>query len=286
VGMTIAVLGLGRMGAALAERLLDGGHEVTVWNRSAGKAAPLVAAGAKEAGSVAAAAEKADVVLTSLSDDAAVRAVALGEGGLRACLPDGSTYVETSTVSPRLTGELAGTFSSFVAMPVLGGPASVLAGQATYLAGCNDSAFSQLEPFLPSFGGPVRRYGSAGLASTAKLAANLLMLSGAVALAESFAVGRSGGLEDDQLRELLSALVAPPLKARFEALLGGPWSGWWTTALGAKDAGLAIDIANGDGIELPVATAARDAYSRTAAEGYADEDIAAVRHLYDGRGAH
>ena len=120
------------MGATLVKRLLDGGHEVTVWNRSPGKAAELVSAGAREASSIAVAARDAEVVLVSLSDDAAVRAVALGEGGLRASLQDGTSYVETSTVSPRLTEELAGIFPSFVAMPILGGPASVLAGQARY----------------------------------------------------------------------------------------------------------------------------------------------------------
>jgi 3-hydroxyisobutyrate dehydrogenase-like beta-hydroxyacid dehydrogenase len=102
--MDIAVLGMGRMGSALAARLLDGGHRVTVWNRSRGKAGEVVSAGAREAKSVADAAADADVVITMLANDDAVRAVALGE--LRSSIGDQSIYVNTSTVSPALNSEL------------------------------------------------------------------------------------------------------------------------------------------------------------------------------------
>jgi 3-hydroxyisobutyrate dehydrogenase len=261
--MKTAVLGMGRMGAALAGRLLAGGHEVLVWNRSPGKATDVVKAGAVEAGSLAEAVKAAEVVLTCLSNDAAVRHVALGDGGVRGSIADGVPYIECSTVSPQLTDELAGMFDHFAAVPVLGGPAAIESGQATYLVGT----------------GP-QTHEMAGLASTAKLTVNLMLLSGVAALAESFTVGRSGGLHDDQLRELLGEAVAPGLKNRFEALLGAPAAGWWTTVLGAKDAGLAIDVAEGAGIHLQVAPAVRQAYLRAAEQGHGDEDIAAVRYLY------
>jgi 3-hydroxyisobutyrate dehydrogenase-like beta-hydroxyacid dehydrogenase len=275
-----AVIGMGRMGAALALRLLAGGHEVLVWNRTPGRAPEVVAAGAREAGSLAAAVAGAQAVLTSLSDDAAVREVALGAGGLAASLPGDAVYVECSTVSPALTEELARTFPSFVAMPVLGGPASVESAQATYLAGGAPDVLARLEPLFGSLGGGLRRYGSPGLASTAKLAVNLLMLSGIVALAESVTVGRSGGLSDDQLRELLGGAVAPGVKNRFEAVLGAPASGWWSTLLGAKDARLAVELAENAGARLVVAGCVREAYVETARRGYGQEDVAAVRHLY------
>ena len=274
------MLGMGRMGVALALKLIDGGHSVTVWNRSPGKAAEVVKAGATEGSSIAEAVSRAELVFAVLTDDAAVRAVALGRGGLRESLKDGSTYVECSTVSPQLTEELSGIFSSFVAMPVIGGPAAVSKGQATYLAGGSEAAVAHLAPVLRVLEGPVRRYEAPGLANTAKLATNLLLLSGLVALAESCAVGRSGGLNDSQITELLEGTVAPGLKSRFAAVLGGPWDGWWTTSLGAKDAWLAIDVARGGGYDLPLATVTRETYLRAALEGFADEDIAAVRHMY------
>jgi 3-hydroxyisobutyrate dehydrogenase-like beta-hydroxyacid dehydrogenase len=279
--MDVAVLGMGRMGRALAGRLLEGGHRVAVWNRSKGKAGELVAAGAREAQSVADAVEGVDVAITMLADDDAVRAVAFGE--LRSSMGDETMYVDCSTVSPGLSAELAEAFRGrFLAMPVLGSPAAVSAGQAAFLAGGNAGVVDRLDPVISSLSDTVRRYDTAPLALTAKLASNLLLLSGVVALAESFAVGRSGGLREDQLRDLLgtSPLVAPALKNRFEGVLGGSQAGWWTTVLGAKDAGLALDVAREADVELPVASVVRDLYDKAASSGLNDADIAAVTKLY------
>jgi 3-hydroxyisobutyrate dehydrogenase-like beta-hydroxyacid dehydrogenase len=282
-GMDVAVLGTGRMGRALAGRLLEGGHRVAVWNRTKGKAREVVSAGAREAGSVAEAVDGVDVAVTMLANDNAVRAVAFGE--LRSSIGEKTTYVDCSTVSPKLTGELAETFpAQFLAMPVIGGPAAVLAGQAVYLAGGNAGVVDHLKPVLSSLSDTVRRYDTAPLAITAKLATNLLLLSEVVALAESFAVGRSGGLSDDQLRDLLgtSPLVAPGLKNRFEGVLTGSPEGWWTTVLGAKDAGLALNIARGADVELPAAQVVQRLYEKAASSGLNDADIAAVTGLYRG----
>jgi 3-hydroxyisobutyrate dehydrogenase-like beta-hydroxyacid dehydrogenase len=281
--MDIAVLGMGHMGRVLAMRLLKGGHRVVVWNRSKGKAGEAVSAGAREAGSVAEAVDGVDVALTMLSNDDAVRAVAFGQ--LRPSISNNTIYVDSSTVSPKLSGELAEAFSGhFLALPVIGTPAVVRAGQATFLAGGNGGLIDRLSPVLSSLSNTVRRYDTAPLALTAKLANNLLLLSQVVALAESFAVGRSGGLSDDQLRDLFGAspMVAPGLKNRFESVLTSPQEKWWSTVLGAKDAGLAIDVARGADIELPAAKAVQQLYEKAAA-GLDDADIAAVTELYRDR---
>jgi 3-hydroxyisobutyrate dehydrogenase len=278
--MDIAVLGMGRMGRALAARLLEGGHSVVVWNRSPGKAGEVVSAGGREAPSVAGAVHGADVVITMLADDDALRDVALGE--LRPSIGERTIYVDCSTVSPALSGELAEAFPGcFLALPVLGSPLAVRAGQATYLTGGNAGLVERLAPVLASLSGNVRRYDTEPLALTAKVATNLLLLSQVVALAESFAVGRCGGLTDDQLRELLGGnpLVAG-LKNRFEGVLTGSQDGWWSTVLGAKDAGLAIDIAQGADVELPVAQVVQSLYDKAAASGLDQADIAAVTELY------
>ena len=114
--MDIAVLGMGRMGSALASRLLDGGHRVTVWNRTKGKAGQAVSDGAREAHSVARAVQDVDVVVTMLANDDAVRAIAYGDLGTS--IGDQTIYVNCSTVSPALNTELAKAFPArFVAMP-------------------------------------------------------------------------------------------------------------------------------------------------------------------------
>lgn len=279
--MDVAVLGTGRMGSALSIRLLDGGHQVTVWNRSPGKGGQVVSAGAREAATITDAARDADVVITMLANDDAVRAVALGE--LRSCIGDKAIYVNTSTVSPELNSELAKAFRGrFLAILVLGSPDSVRAGQATYLAGDDGSVADRVAPVTSSLSASIRRYHTPSMATAAKLASNLLLLSQIAALAESFAVGRSGGLSDEQLRELLgsSPMVAPGIKNRFEAVLTGPQDGWWTTTLGAKDATLAINLAQAANVELPEAEAVKRLYDQAAASGRDHADIAAVTDLY------
>ena len=279
--MDIAVLGMGRMGSALATRLLQGGHRVTVWNRSKGKAGEVVAAGALEAQSIADAVRQAGVVITMLANDDAVRTVALGD--LRSSIGDRTVYVNSSTVSPTLNSDLAAAFRDrFLAMPVLGSPDAVRTGQAVYLPGGDGSVVDRIAPVLSSLSTTIHRYDTASLASTAKLATNLLLLSQITALAESFAVGRSGGLSDDQLRELLgsSVMVAPGIKNRFESVLTGPQDGWWTTVLGAKDATMAINLARGANVELPEAEAVKRLYDKAAASGLDHADVAAVTELY------
>src|SRR5947209_19626496 len=141
--MDIAVLGMGRMGRARAGRLLEGGHRVAVWNRSKGKAGEIVAAGAREAQSVADAVDGVDVAVTMLANDDAVRAVAFGE--LRSSIGEKTVYVDSSTVSPGLSAELAEAFPGrFLAMPVLGSPAALRAGTEVFLGGGNAGCFARL----------------------------------------------------------------------------------------------------------------------------------------------
>jgi 3-hydroxyisobutyrate dehydrogenase-like beta-hydroxyacid dehydrogenase len=281
--MNVAVLGMGRMGQALTGRLLGGGQRVTVWNRSKGKAGEVVSAGAREAASIAEAVDAADVVMTSLANDDAVRAVAFG--ALRSSIGEATVYVDASTVSPWLGGELGEAFARFVALPIVGSPAAVSSGHAVLLAGGDSAVVDRLGPVLSSLSNTIRRYDTAPLALTAKLTNNLLLLAEVVALAEAMAVGRSGGLSDDQLRDLLGAspLLPPGLKNRFEAVLTGSVAGWWTAELGAKDAGLALDVARAAGVDLPAAEVVRQLYQRAASSGLDGDDIAGVTELYRNR---
>ena len=279
--MDLAVLGMGRMGQALAGRLLQAGHQVTIWNRSPAKAPELVAEGAIEAPSIAEAIEGADVVFTSLDNDEAVKAVALGEDGIQATLALGATYVDTSTVSPATSEALDEAIDRFIAMPVLGSPAQVRSGDATYLIGAKGHLGDLIAPLFPALSDKQRRYERPALAATAKLTVNLLLLDGVVALAEAFATGRAGNLSDDQLRELLgdNPMVAPGLKYRFEGILTGTQAALWTTRLGAKDARLATELAESDKVALPLTEVAR-ARLEEAATRLGDVDIALVRELY------
>jgi 3-hydroxyisobutyrate dehydrogenase len=279
--MDVAVLGMGRMGRALATRLLDSGHRVTVWNRTPGRATAVMAAGGQEHAVVADAVDGAEVVISMLADDEAVLTVALGQ--VLQSLGDKAVYVDSSTVSPECSAALAEAFpGQFVAMPVLGSPAAVAAGQVVLLTGGDADLVDRVEPVTSALAGTVRRYDTPPLALTAKLATNLMLLSEVVALAESFAVGRAGGLSEEQLRDLLadSPVLPAGVQNRFEDVLTGSQEGWWSTALGAKDAGLALDIARRAHLDLPAADAVRHRYEEAASAGLRDADIAAVTDLY------
>jgi 3-hydroxyisobutyrate dehydrogenase-like beta-hydroxyacid dehydrogenase len=279
--MKIAVLGLGRMGQALAQRLIDGNHDLMVWNRSKGRADQLVEDGASESDSPEAAISAAEVVVVSLSDDDAVRGLTVGSGAVREAIGS-RPYLETSTISPSLSAELGRAFDQFVALPILGAPQAVRDGKATYLAGGEARVVDRLDPLWQSLGGTLKRYARPELASAGKLATNLLLLSGVVTLAEALTVGRSGGLSDEELTDLLgdSPMLAPGLKNRFRGVVEGSGSAWWTTVLAAKDARLAVEAARSAGRDLPLATTVHDRF-RAAAEANMDaEDIVAVAQLY------
>lgn len=277
--MKIAVLGMGRMGAAMAARLAESDHHVEVWNRTPGRAGPALEAGAQEAESVRAAVSGAEVTVSMLAADDAVKEVALGPDGIHRHLPSGAAYVDSSTVSPATTAELAGRFERFVAMPVLGSPDAVRSGAAGYLAGGPAHVLDFIEPLTLALTGNLTRFDAAPLALAAKVTANYLLLSGLAVLAEAFEVARAGGLTDDRIAEVFGAspLVAPGLRNRFEAVLKGSEEGWFPIRLGAKDVGLAVAQA---GRGLKVAEAVKSLFDGAAAGDLASADVAAVGRVY------
>lgn len=279
--MKIAVLGLGRMGHAVAERLSKR-HDLVLWNRTAEKADDLVSAGATWADHPSDAIQGVEVVITSLADDAAVRDLLFGEGGVGSDLPADTTFVDASTISPALSLEIEAALPRYVALPILGAPQAVLSGDATYLAGGEDRLTDALSSVLGDLAGRVKRYPRPALACAGKLAVNLLLLSGIVTLAEAIAVGRAGGLDDEQLSDLLRStpMLAPGLSNRFEGVFAGEGETWWPPPLAAKDARLAIDVAASEGTALRLAPVIRAAYETAIEMGLAEEDMVAVSRIY------
>jgi 3-hydroxyisobutyrate dehydrogenase-like beta-hydroxyacid dehydrogenase len=269
------------MGHALAERLLDGGHEITVWNRTPHKADDLLAKGARAAESPAAAAAETEATFTSLADDAAVLAVVTGPDGAAGGLGDG-VLIDASTVSPETTAELAKAVAGrLLASPILGSPAAVLAGQATHLIGGPRELYDRLQPAYDALADEQRRrYVSEDptVATTLKLLSNYLLMSGIAALSEAVATAQAVGLPDDLIRDYFGRLplVAPALLNRLDDIISGDHQGWFSTTLGAKDVRLAEQLARSHGVPLPLADVVKRRFEQAAAEGWADADIAAV----------
>jgi len=280
--MRIAVLGLGQMGRALAGRLLDQGHDVTVWNRSAGRATPLVARGAREASDPAAAVAHAEVVMSILGADGAVIEV-LTASPRPLPLADGAVVVECSTVSPATTRSLAAAYRGrLVACPVLGGPAALEAGEAALAVAGPPDLVDGLGPLWDSLSSRVRRCGDdPGLALVVKLVLNYLLMGGVALLSEAVVVGQRAGLGDDLLGEVLSTspLVAPGLNNRVADIVAGDHDGWFSTPMGAKDVRLLLDLAAANSTLLPLAELVEARYSEAASSGLAERDITAVVEL-------
>lgn len=281
--LPVSVLGMGRMGRGIAGRLLDAGHAVTVWNRTSGKAGGLVDRGADERSTPEAATSGATVVLAPLTDDDAVRSV-LAPHGRPLALPPDTIVVDCGTVSPATTRFLAATYpGAFVAAPVLGSPEAVASGSATQLVAGPEDLVDRLAPVWSATAARTVRCGDdPARASELKLLNNYLLLAGVATLAEVVATAQRAGIEDGFLEAFLgsSPLVATGLHNRLEQVIGRGGEGWFATPLGAKDMSLALSMAEGMGLRLPLAEAVHQVYRRAADEGLADADIAGVVSLY------
>ncbi|MCX4390596.1 NAD(P)-dependent oxidoreductase [Micromonospora peucetia] len=206
----IAVLGAGRMGASIALRLLDAGHQVAVWNRTAARAAPLGQAGARVARTPADAARHAEVTVTMLTDAAAVQAVLFGPDGAVPALPPDACLVEMSTIGPTAVRDLATRLPATVSLvdaPVGGSVAAARAGRLRVFAGGTDVAVARVTPVLAALG-DVRHCGGTGSGAALKLVLNTALLVAVAGLADTLAVARAVGVDP---ATALDALVGGPL---------------------------------------------------------------------------
>jgi 3-hydroxyisobutyrate dehydrogenase-like beta-hydroxyacid dehydrogenase len=278
--MRITILGLGNMGRAFAARGLDTGHQVTVWNRSPGRAAELVESGAIEAQSPATAVRGADAVLVVLADDAAVVDVCLGDDGALAPLGPAAVFVDTSTVSPDTARRLAeaGPEGRVLDAPVMGSPAMIVGGLGRFLIGGPAPTIAAIDPLWNDLGAGYTHCGPAGAGATVKVLANLLLITGVASLAEAVATARKHGVPDELLKTFLadSPLVSLTSSLRLDSLLDAAHPGWFSPTLARKDLRLAIDLAEEAGIGVRVGPAAEALLTTVIDAGGQWPDFAAV----------
>jgi 3-hydroxyisobutyrate dehydrogenase-like beta-hydroxyacid dehydrogenase len=278
--MKIAVLGLGRMGSAIAGRLLDRGHAVTVWNRSPGKDAALLAQGARPAASAAGAAAGADAVITMLSDDGAVRAVCLEDGGVVAALDPDAVLVDMSTVSPDTSHALAAAVPGrrFVEAPELAGPHAVRQGQGLLLLGGDEALVNRLQPLWADLIDRRLYCGPTGSGTSMKLLSNFLLMGSVALLSEAVALGQAAGFGDDFLRQVLREhpLVPAGVHNRLDDVIAGDHSGWFTVTLARKDVRLAVELAARSGLRTENGNDAARLLAATEAAGLGDKDLGAM----------
>ena len=204
--MKIGVAGLGAMGAAIAARLIEVGHEVTVWNRTPDKAKPLGEAGAKVVSSPAAVAAASEAVITILTDGKAIDEVYTGATGLLSGDVKGKLFIEMSTVAPKVETDLAPKVrakgAAMVECPVGGSTAPARKGQLLGLMGAEPADADRARPILEQLCRKVEHCGPVGAGSAMKLAINLPLMVAWQAYGEAFAIARSVGWEPRRLLDL------------------------------------------------------------------------------------
>ncbi|MFD0735073.1 NAD(P)-binding domain-containing protein [Planotetraspora mira] len=264
----IAFLGLGRMGALMAGRLVDAGHKVTVWNRTR-KELP----GAQTASSPAEAVADADLVVTMLSDPAAVDEVA------RAALPGlrpGTVFVEMSTIGPEAVARLRDLLPESVRLvdaPVLGSLQPAAAGTLAVLAGGAPEDLARVRDVLTIFG-TIREAGPLGAGAALKLAVMSASVSAQVMLAENLAYAEALELDRSVFLDTLSGTALAALVERLRpAIESGPPATGYSLGLAAKDLRLATE---GPGAVQTVTSSARDRLAQAAGAGLGGQDITAI----------
>ena len=281
--MKIGVAGLGAMGAAIAARLIEVGHEVTVWNRTDEKAKLLADAGAKAVGSPAEVAAASEAVITILTDGKAIDDVYSGPNGLLSGDVKGKLFIEMSTVAPRVETDLAPKVRSkgaaMVECPVGGSTAPARNGQLLGLLGAEPADAKRALPILEQLCRKVEHCGPVGTGAAIKLSINLPLMVAWQAYGEAFAIARSVGWEPRRLLDLFveSNGANNALKMRadmivkmFEAKDPGPTT--FSIANGVKDLRTMIATGEALGADMRVTKAALTGFEDATQHGIGGGD--------------
>ncbi|MEX1125132.1 MAG: NAD(P)-dependent oxidoreductase [Acidimicrobiia bacterium] len=284
----IGFIGLGDMGQGIVRRLLDAGHQVTGWNRTAVKAADLMARGMAWADTPREAATGSEIVLSIVTDAAAVRAVALGEDGVIAGLSPDSVYLDMSTIDPEVSREIASEFTAagltMLDAPVSGSPVTLAQGTASTMVGGDRAAFERVESVLYDIGSKVSYIGDSGAAVLMKIAVNLTLIVEMVAFCESIALAEKGGVARAvAVDAMLKSVVASPVMGyRGPFILEGnmPDKPLADVTLQQKDMLLALEVARRQGTPAPLAALSNELLNACRGRGIEHRDFVTVFDVY------
>jgi len=284
----LGFVGVGRMGGPMANRLLDAGYRLCVYDVSDEATKPLVARGAELAASPAEVASMAETVFISLPTPDVVREVALGGNG---GLINGSTVrtvIDLSTTGPGVTTEVAGKLAErkidWVDSPVSGGVTGAKAGTLAVMVACPKPAYRKLEPVLKVFGKLFHAGEKPGLAQTAKLANNLLAATAMVATSEVMAMGVKAGLDARVLIDIINASSGRNSASQDKfprAILPRTFDFGFATGLSYKDVRLCVEEAEAMGVPMVVGGAVREMLAVTRARFGAGSDFTYIAKVLE-----
>ena len=280
--VTLGFVGLGAMGSRLARRLLEARFAVVGYNRTAAKAQPLVDAGMRLGRSPREVAEASDVVFSMVTDNDALRAVALGPDGIVAGLRRDAVFVEMSTVSPAVTREIgeavAAHGAAMLDAPISGSTITVEAGTASIAAGGEAAALERARPYLLAMApAGITHVGPLGLAKTMKIATNLGLAVQMLAFCEAVLLAEKSGIPRELAVEALmkSVIASPMVKYRGPFVLGKmPRDAWFPVPMIQKDMQLALDHGHTVGVPLPLTALTQEWLTMARGSGLGDYDFA------------
>jgi 3-hydroxyisobutyrate dehydrogenase/2-hydroxy-3-oxopropionate reductase len=280
----VAFVGLGRMGAPMAARLAAAGHEVAVFNRT--PRPELVPDGASAPSSCAQAAAGAQVLVTMVADGAALNAVLDGADGLLAGVSPGGerpVLVDMSTIGPEAARAVAAKAEAagvdFLDAPVSGSVPAAESGQLVAMVGGDAAVLDRVRDVLGTMTRDQLHLGPTGAGAAMKLALNLALAVTNETIAETLLLAQRAGISREAAYDVLAAgALASPFvgykRAAFADPLGAPVA--FSVDLMRKDVGLALELADAAGLDVPAGRSVADVLAQTSAEGMGDRDIAAV----------
>lgn len=280
----LAFLGLGYMGSRMAKRLLDAGYALTVYNRDQSKTESLATAGATVASTAAEAVADVDIILSCLSNDAAVNAVILGENGVLSGAKSGTILIEMSSITPQLSRDLAvaagGKGIPMLDAPVAGSTPQAEAGQLIVFAGGDETVFLKCQPVLAAMSKAQHYLGESGSGATMKIVNNCLLGLGLQAIAEAIALGQKAGLDRDLLLGVLAqtTVVAPAHMGKLKNAATDTYDANFPIRLMHKDLGIALGMASELRVPMPTTAVAQQLYAAELAKDK-EEDFSATIDL-------
>lgn len=285
--MRIGFIGLGIMGSRMAANLMKAGNELVLWNRSRERMKPLEKLGAEPAGSPAALARSVRVLFTMLSTPDAVRETAAGPDGFLDALEPGSLWIDSSTVNPTFSREMAELAVSrgvrFIDAPVSGSKLPAEKGELIVLAGGTETDLAEAAPYFAAIGKKTVHAGGHGAGAAMKMVVNLMLAHGMAAYVEAIALGEALGFTKGKLAEvLLGSHVTPAfLQGKQAKLEQGEYGPEFPLRHMLKDLHLALVSAWEERTALPVTGAVKELFALAELQGFGELDLSAVYRVLE-----
>ena len=278
----VGFVGLGTMGAAMAANLVRAGYPLHVWNRTPGKAGPLVEIGATEAGTLAELVAAVDVVVICVSDTPDVEAVLFGPEGIAAAAREGTLVIDCSTISPHATREFARRLRergiAMVDAPVSGGSEGAIHATLTIMVGGEPADVERAHAVLAAMGRTITHMGPIGTGQATKAVNQVIICGAYLGVAEGIVLAMRAGLDPDAVVAALNNGAAQSwvLANRSGRMVEDRYPLGFKVALHRKDLAIALDLARESGVSLPVAGLTAQLENGLIAGGHGDEDMSAL----------